>query len=432
MVEKLIKIYKNKIIQNIKEFDYNKYYYFYSNNYNDEVFGIEKTISENEYHLIKSSYIEKRIYNNSSSIQKIYEYLFENRPYPFKNKKAKILVIDSTYPEFKELLLSFYKEVELILIDNLYVAFCFESYNSNISSFISTLSDDLGINFKLHDGITFTNEIKGSMIRNYLGIIKVFLSNNEELYTDVAGVLLSNNSEIIKEYITIIEECLLKPILKDSITKDIILTYFKNSFIITIASTAISVLIVSMAAYVSARMEFKLKGLITLMFSTTLFIPAISISLPIYQLLGNLGLKDTHLGVIFIYSGLGIATTYFILRSYFLTIPKEMEEAARIDGCGYVGSFFRIIVPIAKPGISTAAIMAFLNNWNEFYFASILLKSKEKMTLPALLGQFTTAYSKNLNGMFSAIIVTVVPTIIIFWIFSETFVKSLTAGAVKG
>lgn len=215
-------------------------------------------------------------------------------------------------------------------------------------------------------------------------------------------------------------------------TKLNILTYFKNSFLVTITSTVISVLIVSMAAYVSARMDFKLKGLVTLMFSTTLFIPAISISLPIYQLINNLGLKDSHIGVIFIYSGLGIATTYFILRSYFLTIPKEMEEAARIDGCGYVGSFFRVIVPIAKPGISTAAIMAFLNNWNEFYFASILLKSKEKMTLPALLGQFTTAYSKNLNGMFSAIIVTVVPTILIFCLLSETFVKSLTAGAVKG
>ena len=215
-------------------------------------------------------------------------------------------------------------------------------------------------------------------------------------------------------------------------TKLNILTYFKNSFLVTITSTVISVLIVSMAAYVSARMEFKLKGLVTLMFSTTLFIPAISISLPIYQLINKLGLKDSHIGVIFIYSGLGIATTYFILRSYFLTIPKEMEEAARIDGCGYVGSFFRVIVPIAKPGISTAAIMAFLNNWNEFYFASILLKSKEKMTLPALLGQFTTAYSKNLNGMFSAIIVTVVPTILIFCLLSETFVKSLTAGAVKG
>lgn len=208
--------------------------------------------------------------------------------------------------------------------------------------------------------------------------------------------------------------------------------YFLNSIIITVVSTAISVIIVAMSAYVSARLEFKGKGLVTAMFATTLFIPSISISFPIYRLLGDLNLKDTRIGVIFIYSGLGIAVTYFIIRSYFLSIPKEMEEAARMDGCGYTGTFFRIIVPIARPGLATAAIMVFLNNWNEFYFASLLLKSKEKMTIPALLGQFTTAYSKNLNGMFSAIIVAVVPTIIIFCLLSEMFVKSLTAGAVKG
>lgn len=246
-------------------------------------------------------------------------------------------------------------------------------------------------------------------------IVWVFLSSLKEK----PGGLALPSKWVFDGYVTIF-------------TKLNILTYFKNSLFITITSTAISVFIVSMAAYVSARMEFRLKGLVTFMFTTTLFIPSISISLPLYQLLGNLGLKDTHLGVIFIYSGLGIAASYFILRSYFLSIPKEMEEAARIDGCGFAGGFFKIILPIAKPGISTAAIMAFLNNWNEFYFASILLKSKEKMTLPALLGQFTTAYSKNLNGMFSAIIVTVVPTIVIFCLLSETFVKSLTAGAVKG
>lgn len=223
-------------------------------------------------------------------------------------------------------------------------------------------------------------------------IVWVFLSSLKEK----PGGLALPSKWVFDGYVTIF-------------TKLNILTYFKNSLFITITSTAISVFIVSMAAYVSARMEFRLKGLVTFMFTTTLFIPSISISLPLYQLLGNLGLKDTHLGVIFIYSGLGIAASYFILRSYFLSIPKEMEEAARIDGCGF-----------------------FLNNWNEFYFASILLKSKEKMTLPALLGQFTTAYSKNLNGMFSAIIVTVVPTIVIFCLLSETFVKSLTAGAVKG
>ena len=215
-------------------------------------------------------------------------------------------------------------------------------------------------------------------------------------------------------------------------TKLDIQTYFLNSIIITCVSTLLSVTIVAMAAYVVARMNFKGKGLITLMFSTTLFIPAISISFPIYRLLGELGLRDTRIGVIFIYSGLGIAVTYFILQSYFMSIPKEMEEAARVDGCGYFGTFFRIILPIAKPGLATAAIMAFLTNWNEYYFASLLLKSPEKMTIPALLGQFTSAYSRNLNGMFSAIIVAVVPTIIVFCLLSETFVRSLTAGAVKG
>lgn len=208
--------------------------------------------------------------------------------------------------------------------------------------------------------------------------------------------------------------------------------YFLNSLIVTVISTVISVFVVSLAAYVSARISFKGKNLVTLMFASTLFIPSISISFPIYRLLSDLGLKDTLTGIIFVYSSLGIAVIFFILRSYFLTIPKEMEEAAMMDGCGYIGTYFRIIVPIAKPGLATAAIMAFLNNWNEYYFASILLKSKENMTLPALLGQFTTAYSKNLNGMFSAIILIVLPTIIIFCLLSETFVKSLTAGAVKG
>lgn len=209
-------------------------------------------------------------------------------------------------------------------------------------------------------------------------------------------------------------------------------TYFKNSLIVTVTSTVFSVFVVSLAAYVSARIPFKGKGLVTAMFASTMFIPSVSISFPIYRMLSDLNLKDTLIGVIFVYSGLGIAVTFFILRSYYLTLPKEMEEAAMMDGCGNFGTYFRIILPLAKPGLATAAIMAFLNNWNEYYFASILLKSKENMTLPALLGQFTTAYSKNLNGMFSAIIVIVLPTILIFCLLSETFVKSLTAGAVKG
>lgn len=208
--------------------------------------------------------------------------------------------------------------------------------------------------------------------------------------------------------------------------------YYFNSFVITIASTLISVLFVAMAAYVSGRMEFKGKSLVTFMFSTTLFIPSIAISFPIYRLTRSLGLYNTRAALIFVYSGLGIAVTYFIIRSYFLTIPMEMEEAAYMDGSGYTKTFFSIILPLAKPGLSTAGILVFLNNWNEFYFASLLLQDREVMTLPALLGQFKTAFSQDLSGMFSAIVVMVIPTIIIFCCFSETFVKSLTAGGVKG
>lgn len=211
-----------------------------------------------------------------------------------------------------------------------------------------------------------------------------------------------------------------------------IAAYFGNSILITVCATLVSVAIVAMSAYVVARMRFRGKAFVTFMFASTLFIPQYAISFPIYRMMNTLGLYDTRLGVIFVYMGLNLAISFFIIRGYFASIPREMEEAAQMDGCGYFGAFFRIMLPLAKPGISTGIVLAFLNNWNEFYFASLLLQSKENMTIPALLGQFTTAYAQDLNGMFSAIIVAIVPTIVVFCCSSELFVNSLTDGAVKG
>ena len=146
----------------------------------------------------------------------------------FKNKKVKLLIIDSSYKDFKELLLSFYKEVEVILIDNIYVAFCIDSYNQAISNFITTLSDDLGINLKIHEGITIKNNINGNIVLHYIGIIKEFFAVNDDLYSDSATVMLTTSLNSLKEYISIIDEHILSPVFKDSIIKDIILTYFKN------------------------------------------------------------------------------------------------------------------------------------------------------------------------------------------------------------
>ena len=203
-----------------------------------------------------------------------------------------------------------------------------------------------------------------------------------------------------------------------------------NTVVMTLIIVLGNVWFTTMAGYALAKFEFPGRSFLRFVVIVTMMVPFQLVVTPMYLTIVNIGWNNTMASITVPYVCQCIYV--FFAQQYFYSIPKEMEEAARIDGCGYCASFFRIIVPIAKPGLSTAAIMVFLNNWNEFYFASILLKSKEKMTIPALLGQFTTAYSKNLNGMFSAIIVSVVPTILIFCLLSETFVKSLTAGAVKG
>lgn len=214
-------------------------------------------------------------------------------------------------------------------------------------------------------------------------------------------------------------------------TKLKIQRYFLNSTIITITATTLSVLLVSMSSYVVSRFEFKFKKLISFIFISTLFIPGVAISYPIYRLMRTLNLYDTYFSVIFLYSGLGIAVTFFIIRNYYMGIPKSIEEAAYIEGCSYSKTFFLIVIPIAQPIMVTAFILAFLNNWNEFYFASLLLESRETMTLPALIGQFRTAYKSDINGILSATVVIMIPTIILFLSFSNVFVKSLSDGAVK-
>ena len=113
-------------------------------------------------------------------------------------------------------------------------------------------------------------------------------------------------------------------------------------------------------------------------------------------------------------------------------IPRELEEAARIDGCGYVQTWVKVIFPIARPGIMTAAVLAFLNNWNEYYWASLVLITREKLTVPALLSTFTTAFNTNYNGLFSAMVVIILPPVILYCVFSKFFIEALSGGAVKG
>ncbi|HEM5596594.1 TPA: carbohydrate ABC transporter permease, partial [Streptococcus suis] len=172
-----------------------------------------------------------------------------------------------------------------------------------------------------------------------------------------------------------------------------VLDYFWNSFKVVSISVIISIIMISMSSYVIARMDFRGKKLITAMLYSTLFIPATAMTFPVYRLVNVLGIYNTPVALIFVYSCSGIAMSFFIIKNYFAIIPKELEEAAEIDGASYAQTFWKVMLPIARPGILTAAILAFINNWNEYYWASMLIINKDELTVPALLGQFTTSFN---------------------------------------
>ena len=205
-----------------------------------------------------------------------------------------------------------------------------------------------------------------------------------------------------------------------------------NSFICATLGAFFSIVMISMAAYVVARYEFRWKKIIVACFMSTMFVPTAALTFPVYNLIKSLGLFNTRAGLIFIYACSGIAVSFMVIRNYFATIPGELEEAAKIDGCTYLQTFIKVMLPIARPGIFTAAVLAWLNLWNEFYWASLVIIEKNKMAVPAILSQFTTSFATDYNGLLSAIVIIVIPPILLYSFSSKFFIEALSGGAVKG
>ncbi len=211
-----------------------------------------------------------------------------------------------------------------------------------------------------------------------------------------------------------------------------IFKFYGNSLIIAIASTLLNILIVSMAAYILARCKFRGKTFLTLLLSSSLLIPVSALLMPIYIIMTRIGLYDTKTGLILVYAALGLPTSLFVIKSYFQGIPVELEEAAYLDGAGFVRTYFTIIFPIAKSGLVTAAILQFLTSWNEFMFALILTKSNSARTLPMALNYFTAQFSFNYTAMFAALAMVIIPSILIYTVLQEQITESMVAGSVKG
>ena len=180
------------------------------------------------------------------------------------------------------------------------------------------------------------------------------------------------------------------------------------------------------------RSEFKGKKLVNLMLYSTMFIPATALTYPVYNLVNKMHIYNTRGALIFIYACSGLAVSFFVIKNYYANIPHELEEAARIDGCGYAMTWWKVIFPIARPGIMTAGVLAFLNNWNEFYFALMLTSGDRARTVPIALNYYMGTFANNYSALFAAVVMTVLPTIILFILLQRQVMESLTAGAVKG
>lgn len=210
-----------------------------------------------------------------------------------------------------------------------------------------------------------------------------------------------------------------------------ILKFFGNSVVITTISTVLNVLLLAMAGYVFARCRFRGRNALYMLLSISMVIPMTAVINPVYTVIKTMGLSDTRTGLIIVYAALSMPLSLMIMRSAFSSIPPSLEEAAYVDGAGFVRTFFQIMMPCAKGGLASAAVLAFLNGWNEFTFALVLTSSTSVRTLPLSLGYFTSSFSFNYTAMFAAITMAVIPSIIVFTIFQEQVCSSLTAGAVK-
>ena len=160
--------------------------------------------------------------------------------------------------------------------------------------------------------------------------------------------------------------------------------------------------------------------------------PTTALLQPVYSVVNTMGLYDTKMGLILVYTAINMPMSLLILRGTFQSIPRALEEAAYLDGAGFLRTFFQIVMPCAKGGLTSAAVLTFLNSWNEFTFALMLTNGQDARTLPLSLSYFTAQFSFNYTAMFAAVTIAVIPSIIVFAVFQEQVVSSLTAGSVKG
>ncbi len=210
--------------------------------------------------------------------------------------------------------------------------------------------------------------------------------------------------------------------------------YFKNSVLVTGGTLLLLLVVASLAGYSLARGKFPGSAAVQQGFLLTLAVPIHVLLIPIFFFMTKLGLRNNLLGAILMYTTMGLPFTVYLMRAYFASFPRELEEAAMIDGCSILGAFWRVVMPMSRGAVASLAIVNVTWIWSELFFALILLKDADVRTLPlAIVGYkvATMSTEMNITGQFAAMAMAVIPMMIFYFLFQRQITKGMTMGAFR-
>ncbi|HIU75024.1 MAG TPA: carbohydrate ABC transporter permease [Candidatus Pelethocola excrementipullorum] len=209
-------------------------------------------------------------------------------------------------------------------------------------------------------------------------------------------------------------------------------TAYFNSLLTAFIVIIIVLTVVGLGAYAISKLEFKLRGFFTAYFFVAISLPGFLYIVPDYFVMNKLGLVDTRWSLIIVYTAMQIPFNMLLLRTFLAGIPRELEEAAKIDGCNELNSLLKITLPIAKPMFLTIAILVFVNVWNEFLWSNTFITTESLKLVATRFVKFTGEYGSNMARIYTASVITIAPVIILYLFFSRKFIEGMTSGSVKG
>ena len=208
--------------------------------------------------------------------------------------------------------------------------------------------------------------------------------------------------------------------------------FLGNSLLVTVSSTVLTMAISSACAFGLSRFQFKgREALFILVLAGLLLAPQVAV-VPLYRILSAFGIYNTYLAMIIPYVAFRIPFTVFLVRAYLLDFPKDIEEAAIIDGCSTFGIFIKITLPVSKPVLASAALLAVMNFWNEFMMAMIFTSDNNIRTIPLGLSTLKGTLSTDWGSLIAGLVIAAIPVVLLFVVFQKQFVRGMTAGGVKG